>query len=292
LALLFSLGSHAEPVSPAAHVTAAIRQMDHISVETVGQGSPVILIPGMSMSRENWRSTSDRLASSHRVYLVQINGFGGSAPGKNLEPGVLDGVVADLHALIVQEHLGKPAVVGHSLGGTIALMFGKAHPDEAGRLLIVDALPWIGLLMGPTLTVPQIEPQAQAMRKAIAASFGKPVDEKAARAQIAILALKPSSQDLAYRWSRDADNRVVAQVVYEDMTTDLRPELPALSMPVTLIYPWASAGPAKEAADALYHSAYANVPHITFVDIGNSGHFIMLDQPDAFNAAIDHFLDD
>lgn len=266
--------------------------MDHISVETVGQGAPVILIPGMSMSRENWRATADRLASNHRVYLVQINGFGASAPGKNLEPGVLDGVVADLHTLIVQEKMGKPAVVGHSVGGTITLMFGKAHPEDAGRLLIVDALPWVGLLMGPTLTVAQIEPQARAARDAIAARYGKPVDEAAARAQIAMLALKPSSQDAAYRWSKDGDRRVLALAYYEDMTTDLRPALPTLPMPVTLIYPWASAGPAKEAADALYRSAYAKTPHVTFVDIGDSGHFVMLDQPDAFNAALDRFLGD
>jgi len=295
LVLLATAALSAAPATaahrPATAIAQPVRQMEHISVEVLGKGPPVILIPGLSMSRENWRATAQRLAPTHRVYLVEVNGFGGSAPGANLKPGILDGIVADLHTLIAAEKMVKPAVVGHSMGGTVALMLGTAHPDDAGRLLIVDALPWVALIMAPpTMTVAQIEPQAKAMREMVAARYGKPDDEAAGRAQVAQLALKPASQEAAYQWSKQADRRVTAQAFYEDMVTDLRPAMATLPMPVTLIYPWAAAGPSEEAADALYRSAYAKVPHMTFVDVADSGHFIMLDQPAAFDAALTAFL--
>ena len=287
----FTPSAPAQPV--AATAPSNLVQLPHISVEVVGKGSPVVLIPGLSMSRENWRETAKGVAATHRVHLVQINGFGGSAAGGNTQPGLMPGVVADLSTYRRQQKIPKAAIVGHSLGGTLGLMFAKAHPDQVSRLLVVDALPWVGLIMAPpTATVPQIEPQAKAMRDAMLARADQPVNEAQTRAQVAMLALKPASQEAAWQWSKAADRRVTVQAFYEDMLTDLRPDMALLKVPVTLLYPWAAAGPAKESADALYRAAYAKVPDMTFIDVADSGHFIMLDQPAAFNAALDRFLKD
>lgn len=62
------------------------QQMDYISVKVMGTtGSPVFLIPGISAPRATWDGIAPELAKTHQVYLVQINGFGGDAPGANLE---------------------------------------------------------------------------------------------------------------------------------------------------------------------------------------------------------------
>ena len=65
-------------------------------------------------------------------------------------PVPVDGVVADLHALIAKEKIAGAAVVGHSMGGLAALMLAEAHPGDAGKLMIVDSLPFIGTLFAPT----------------------------------------------------------------------------------------------------------------------------------------------
>jgi pimeloyl-ACP methyl ester carboxylesterase len=78
--------------------------------------------------------------------------------------------------------------------------------------------------------------------------------------------------------------------MYEDLTTDLRPDMASIAAPITLVYPWNAVGPTKPAADALYRKAYATAPHVTLVDIGDAAHFVMLDQPAAFQAALDAFL--
>ncbi|MDP3379399.1 MAG: alpha/beta hydrolase, partial [Brevundimonas sp.] len=50
---------------------------DRLSVEVLGAGPDVILIPGYASSREVWRAEAERLSATHRVHMVQLAGFAG-----------------------------------------------------------------------------------------------------------------------------------------------------------------------------------------------------------------------
>ncbi|WEJ97985.1 MAG: alpha/beta hydrolase [Candidatus Sphingomonas phytovorans] len=289
LLLLDAFPSHAEPVQASVAATAA-ETMDHISIVVTGRGSPVFLIPGLSSPRAVWDGVVPELAKAHRVYLVQVNGFGGDAPGANLKPGILDGIVADLDGYIARNKIEGAAIVGHSLGGLVGLIYAKAHPGHLSRLMIVDSLPFYGMMFGPTATVAMVEPQGKAMRDQITATYGKPANPAAAEAIANHLALKPESRARVKAWVMAADPRVTGAAMYEDLTTDLRPDLAAIRTPVTLVYPWSTAVP-KPIADALYKGAYGPVPAMTYVDIGDAAHFVMLDQPAAFAAALKAFVE-
>jgi len=289
---LFLLNASPAHAAPGAIATApAATVMDHISIEVTGSGSPIFLIPGLASPRATWDGVVPELAKTHRVYLVQVNGFGGDAPGANLTPGILDGVVADLDGYIAKNNIKGAAIVGHSMGGLVGLMFAKAHPDHVSRLMIVDSLPFFGMLFGPTATVAMVEPQGKAMRDQMAAAYGKPADAAGAEATANRLALKPESRAKVKAWAMAADPRVSGEAVYEDLTTDLRPDLAGIKTPITLVYPWAETGPTKAMADPLYRGAYAAAPNVTFVDVGDSAHFVMLDQPAVFGAALKRFAD-
>jgi len=275
---------------PAAATAAPEERMDHISVTSVGTGSAVILIPGLSTPRAVWDGVASDLAKTHRVILVQVNGFGGDAPGGNLAPGILDGMVAELDRYIVREKLGQPMIIGHSMGGLAALLYARAHPDHVARVMVVDALPFIGQLFAPGATVPLIEPQARAMRDQMKASYGTPTNPAFAEGTANNLALKPDSRARVKSWVIAADVRVSAQAFYEDMTTDLRGDMAKITTPITMLYPWNEVAPSKAKADQLYHDAYAAAPNVSYVDIGDSAHFIMLDQPAAFQAALTGFV--
>jgi pimeloyl-ACP methyl ester carboxylesterase len=251
----------------------------------------VILIPGLSTPRTVWEAFVPELAKSHSVYLVQVNGFGGDDPRANLAPGILDGMVADLHGLIGEHKLGKAAVVGHSLGGLAGMMLAKAHPQDVTRLMVVDALPFVGSAFVPGSTVETLRSQAEAFRSQMASAYGKPQSAGVSDAIAATQAAKPESRAKVSLWVRAADPRVSAQALYEDMLTDLRPALPAIATPITLIYPWSASLP-KARADALYRGEYAGTPNIRFVEVSDSQHFVMLDQPEAFRAALTAFLAD
>lgn len=276
---------HASPGAAPAAATV----LPHISITTMGKGSPVVLIPGLSSPREVWAGIAPRIARDHQVILVQVNGFGGDAPGANLTAGMLDGVVADLHGYMTAHKLAGAAVIGHSMGGLLALMMAKAHPDDVARLMIVDALPYIGDIFVPGSTVAMLAPQAAAMKDRMAAQYGKPQDPAANAAVAAGLTATPAARAQVTEWVAHADPRVSGQALYEDMTTDLRPGMATIAAPITMVYPWSATLP-KERADPLYRAAYAKAPHVTFVDVKDSAHFVMLDQPAAFAAAVDAFL--
>ncbi len=284
LFLLHATPGYCQSVPASAAAASAPMQMEHISITVAGRGSPVILIPGLATPRAVWDGVVPSLARTHRVYVVQVNGFGGDDPRANLQPGVLEGVVADLHELIVREKITGAAVVGHSMGGLIGLMLAREHAADVRRLMVVDSLPFIGALFSPMATVALVEPQAMAMRDRMVAGYGKPANPAVAQATAHQLASKPDAQALVAAWVGKADPRVSGEALYEDMTTDLRPMMAGIAVPITLIYP------TSPAADPIYRASYKGAPHIRFVTVDDSAHFVMLDQPAKFASALDAFL--
>jgi len=279
----------AAAAAPAAQAPVAETRLPHISIVAEGEGSPVVLIPGLSSPRATWDQAVAHLRGTHRLILVQVNGFAGDDPGANLQPGILKGISDDLSAFLMKAKIGPARLVGHSMGGLTALLFAHDHPAQVESLMIVDALPFFPVLMDPNATVEQAKPIAAMMRDKVAATYGKPVDEAAAEANVRSLSLKPASLALTKQWTAKADPRVTAGALYEDMITDARPLLPAIQAPITVVVPWSDTAFGKERTLAFYAKQYAGAAKVEFADIGDAGHFVMLDQPQAFNAALGAF---
>jgi pimeloyl-ACP methyl ester carboxylesterase len=278
-ALLLSAAAQTTPALAPAPAPAPVERFDHISVQVVGRGEPIILIPGLSTPREAWTDVAARLSRTRRVYLVQVNGFGGDDPGANVRPGVLDGIVADLHRLVTRDRIAGTAVIGHSMGGLAALMLARAHPRDAGRIMLVDTLPFVGEIIVPGATVAMQAPQARAMRDAMAAA---PPSPEVARAIAERNALTPAARARVAAWATAAHPAASAQAMYEVMSTDLRPDLPRLATPIRIVAPARS--------EPLYRRAYASARNMAYVPVVDAGHFVMLDQPARFTEALEAFL--
>ena len=173
------------------------------------------------------------------------------------------------------------------MGGLVALMLARAHPADTTAVMVVDALPYVGDIFVPGATVAQLEPQAKAMRDAMVAGFGKPNPAAAATARS--MALTAGAQEKVAAWINRADPRVSGQAMYEDLTTDLRPAMAAIATPITMVFPYSEAMP-KQRAEPFYKAQYAKAPNVSVVAVGDSGHFVMLDQPQAFEAAVEQFV--
>ena len=291
-AALFALLPATAMAAPATRAAdARTIQLDRISVEIVGTGSPVILIPGLSSPREVWRATADALKVRHTVYLVQVNGFAGDEPRANLQPGILDGVVAELATLIAAERLDRPAVIGHSLGGLVGMLLASRHPEAVGRLMVVDSAPFFGSLMGAANPA-AIEPRAAQMRTFATAGHERAraaADTVVTADPGGIMSITPAGRIQVANWGRRADMRVVGQAMYEVMTTDAGPQLGAITArPFTVLY---AAGVGEERARGVWEPLYDGSP-ATLVAIPESYHFITLDQPVRFMAELARFLGD
>lgn len=271
---------------------AAMPASDRIAITTSGKGPDVILIPGLASSGHVWDATVAHLAAGHRVHVVQVAGFAGAPAGSNASGPVLEPTVAALHDYIVANKLQGAAVIGHSLGGLMAMKLALAHPGDAGRILIVDSLPFFGLvMMGPDATVAKIEPIAATMRDRMRSV--SQADFAAAEPAQMVRLIKSHGPEAAaaVAAASASDPKVVGQAIYEDFTTDLRPDLARITVPVTMLYPYdPSTGATRAMFDGLYAGAFAPLKQAKVRRIDGSYHFIMIDQPQAFFSEVDAFL--
>lgn len=260
------------------------------SVEVTGQGPDIVLIPGLASPRSVWADLVEALKPHYRLHVLQIGGFAGEPAGANGQGAFLGPVTDAIAAYIAANKLNAPIVIGHSLGGEVALSLAAHYPGTVGKTMIVDALPFAGLLIDPFGTPESIAARAKAFRdQALAAS---PEQAEAAEAQaIARLVKTEAARAPLVAASVKSDRTAVANATYELMTTDLRPELTAIKTPIEVLYAYDPLyGIPSALIDAIYRNAYANLPAARFMRVDSSFHFIMIDQKAAFFDAVSHFL--
>jgi len=275
----------------AAPVAVPAPASDRITVTVTGTGPDVILIPGLASSAHVWDATVAHLAPHHRVHVVQVAGFAGTPAGSNASGPVLEPVVEAIHAYIVANHLQGAAVIGHSLGGTMALRLAVGHPGDAGKILIVDSLPYVGMMFGPQLTVPMVRPQAVMIRDKMINGTQEDYATTEPTQMARLIKSHNAQADAAIAAASASDHRVVGQALYDDLVTDLRPDLGKIAVPVTVLYPWdETSGAPQQIFDTLYTSAYTALPHGKVERVDASYHFIMIDQPTIFLQKVDTFL--
>lgn len=292
------VAGRADAAAPEHSCEAGLTGDRRITVLDEGTGPDVVLIPGLSTPRAVWEPTAARLKGTYRLHLVQIRGFGDEA-GINAEGPVLEPMMADVADYIEDCITGRgraaPAIIGHSMGGLTGLMIAAWRPGDVGRLMIVDAVPFIGTLFDPAATAASVKPQAAQMAAMMRAQHGQPkpegpVTDPGPAGMAGRMSNTPAGRIAVAGWMREADMRVTAQVFHDVMITDLRPELAKVTAPVTLLYAQDEGTLTAEQARAAFEPQYAGVATFFPQMVRGSRHFIMLDQPDAFAVAVDKFL--
>ncbi len=272
-----TFAASAEPVS------------DRITVTVRGQGPDVVLIPGLASSSAVWDATAARLEGDYRLHIVRVAGFAGSPARANARGPVIQPTVDAIDEYIKTNKLKSAKVIGHSLGGLMGLMLAIQHPEDVGKLMIVDSLPFYGALTGAK-DVAAVTPRAAAMRDSTL-NETQEAYAQGERMFVRSLVKSPDGLKAVTAWAVASDKSVVARAMYEDVTTDLRARLQGIKTPVTVLYPWdPMTGMPPVAFDNLYGDSFAALPNKTMVRIDGSFHFIMLDQPDKFAAEVDAFL--
>jgi pimeloyl-ACP methyl ester carboxylesterase len=255
---------------------------------TVGKPD-VVMIPGLASSKTVWDGEAKLLAPNYRLHIVQVDGFAGAPVGANATGPMLPGIVEELHAYIVAGKM-HPVVIGHSLGGLLTLMLADKYPGDVKKMVIVDTLPFYGLVFNPAATVDNVKPQADAIKGQMLAL---PDDQFAVTTSMMVggMVKNTDAQKLVAASSIASDRKVFVGAMYEDLQTDLRGDLATIKVPMLLVYPYDATFQKDEAAyDAVYHDAYKAMPNATLVRVDDSRHFIMYDQPAKLDAAIEGWL--
>src|SRR2546423_1081633 len=108
-----------------------------LSYVQAGRGPVLLLIHGIAGSLENWQEVIEPLARRHTVVAPNLPGHGGSAPGAG--DYSLGALAAGLRDLLVALGHERATLVGHSLGGGIAMQFAYQFPEMTERLVLISS---------------------------------------------------------------------------------------------------------------------------------------------------------
>ena len=121
---------------------------DRLTVRVEGAGPDVLLIPGLGASPAIWNDARAAVPG-YRYHVIHVAGFAGTSPSANGENSPFLPAIADEVARYIRERgLSPLPLIGHSMGGHLAMAIAARHPGLASKVMVVDMLPFAGLLIG------------------------------------------------------------------------------------------------------------------------------------------------
>lgn len=273
-----------------ADTSAAPIEFQGMRIEVVGEGRPLLMIPGLNSSAEVWRDTCQALQPQVQCHILQLPGFAGLPPVQQ-DPW-LEAMRDRVLAYLDHAKLERPALVGHSLGGFLGLKLSLKAPDRFSHVVVVDSLPFLGAARNPALTADSVKPMAEGMRAGMLAA-----DEASYKTQLRgglrTLSNHADRIPTLAGWGEASDRNTTAQAMYELMTTDLRPALGAIRTPTLVLGAWASYaahGATKASTQAVFEQQYAAHGNVR-IKLSDSGyHFLMWDDPQWLQQNLRDFL--
>jgi pimeloyl-ACP methyl ester carboxylesterase len=255
-------------------MNARARETVVLGFHAEGAGDPTcVLIHGITLDRNDLRPLAEPLAATHSVVSVDLRGHGTSPSGSGWE---IEDLAADVCALTDSLDLSGAVVIGHSLGGLVALAAAASAPDRFAGLVILDSTP-----------APQ--PEALGWLQGLSASIEGP-DYATVWPEFCRTAL------FGYTASAGLRERVSAQMgaAAPELTRPLvrsfndfaehrgLDALRACDMPILMI---SSSSPTNDE-----HAIREAAPHTVFGQVVASGHFMHHEVPDQLHAMVEHFL--
>ena len=261
-----------------------------MKVEVIGEGRPLLMIPGLNSSAEVWRETCQALQPGVQCHLLQLPGFAGQAPVR--EDRWLESMRDRVLAYADHAKLDHPDLIGHSLGGFLGMELSIKAPDRFAHVIIVDSLPFLGAARDPAATAQTVRPMAEGMRAGMLAA-----DEATYKAQLrgglASMSKNADRVPTLATWGEASDRNTTTQAMYELMTTDLRPALSAARSPTLVLGSWASYAPygaTQASTQAIFEQQYSAHPGVRIKLSEGGYHFLMWDDPKWLQQQVREFL--
>ncbi|VXB52090.1 alpha/beta fold hydrolase [Maribacter litoralis] len=243
-------------------------------VKVTGEGNPILLFPGFACTGEVWDATVVELSKKYECHVFTFAGFGDvAAIEKPWLPKIKEGVVS----YISENELENPVLLGHSLGGALALWM-AAEGNSYKELIIVDALPSTGVLMRPDFKSEYMVYDSPYNKQLLAMND---TDFEAMVVQMASgMTKEKSNQEIIKNWMILADKETYVYGYTDLLKLDLREDLSKINAPVTILAATEPYG--LEMAKSTYDLQYKALAEYTIDFANGSSHFIMYDQPQWF----------
>lgn len=258
----------------------------HFQVEQSGSGAApaVMFIPGLASPGEVWDETVSAFGNTIDARIITAAGFG-DVPAAG-EGAFMAPLVDALVTYLDEEALGGLTLVGHSMGGQIALQIAAARPEAVEQVIIVDSAPFYARLFNPAISAEQAAAFGQGMQAQMA-SLPREQFLTVSRQGLMIQSISAAGQDRVMGYMEQADQGAVARAMGEVAGTDFSPVLGDVQAEIDVLVAWAEGAPVSASQlQAIYEDQYAGARDAEVHMIHDSRHFIMFDQPDAFQAIL------
>ncbi len=250
-------------------------------IKKSGNGSKsIIFIPGFSCSGEVWNETKVLFEKEYTCYVLTMAGFAGSSPQEKIK---FDYWKQGIAQYIKDEKINQPIVIGHSMGGGLAMALAADYPDLIKKIVVVDALPCLAALMNPKFKAEE-KPNCAEMEKQTHGMSNEQFYAMQLQSAAALIA-DTSKHRLMAGWSIKSDKKTFANMYCDFLNTDLREKISTVKCPSLVLLEPSFLG-IKERIE----KQYANLKTANLQFATKGLHFIMYDDIEWYNQQLISFL--
>jgi len=250
-------------------------------VKVSGKGmQSVILIPGFACSGEVWDATRPMLEKQFTCYTLTMAGFAGvpAQPNATFNKWV-EGVAAFIH----DNKINKPIILGHSMGGGMAMALAAEYPDLISKIIVVDALPCLSAMRDP-----EFKSNDKNDCSAMVTQFTAIPDDqfyKMQKQNISSMLADTSKHNEVVNWSVKSDRTTCAYMFCDFSNTDLRENIKNIKCPSLILLESYFVNLKPAITEQFKKLATANLQYAS-----KGLHFIMYDDKEWYDTQIRNFI--
>jgi pimeloyl-[acyl-carrier protein] methyl ester esterase len=238
----------------------------------MGEGPTIVIVPGLGSGVDHWLPVARRLSHGHRVVLMDLPGRGATPMPDSL---TLESAALALDAVLAEES-GPVTLVGHSLGGLVAVQEALVRPERVRALVLIEtALRPQGSDAERAAMARRLDTDYAGLVRDAYESFGRD------SAQGRMLADQVAALPMAS----------IKPWIQLALTIDVSVRMSHLRKPLLAVLSdrsWPSDETWEHAAAEL---GYGSAPDVEPVRVNGAGHFVMLDQPERIASLIERFAE-
>lgn len=250
------------------------------NVKKTGTGNrSIIFIPGFACSGDVWKETTPLFEKDFTCYTLTMPGFAGQPA--EVDPS-FKGWEDAIARYIKKNNIDKPIIIGHSMGGGLALALASDYPDVIGKIVVVDALPCLSAIMNKAFKSKENNDCSPVVKQFTAMSDSAFLQMQ--KQTMPRLVAEPYKVAQIVEWSMLSDRKTFAQMYCDFSNTDLREKIATIKCPSLILLEQ----PFSTLTDAI-NDEYKNLKTGQLVYATKGLHFIMYDDTAWFNQQITRF---
>lgn len=257
-------------------------QAPAIKAEIIGEGNPIIFLPGFTTPGAIWKETIAHLKSDSENHIISYAGFNGNPP---IEMPWYDQIKDALILYIQENKLKNISIVGHSMGGNLAVDLAAALPKRVKKLILVDAIPCMREVMMPGVSAASLSYDNPYSNQMLAMDDDQ--FKNMASGMAKNMTFKKEKVAILTNWMIAADRKTYVYGYTDLLKLDLRKVLVKVKAKTLIL---GAPFPDVATAKATYENQYADLSDKSIAMIADSKHFIMFDQPELFYDKVNTFL--